>query len=67
VSEGNTKAIPIDKTAKQVTKIGSQVDVNEEKLLTEVLLKNKYLFAWTTTDMSSIHPEVMVYKLTIFK
>jgi len=38
-----------------------------EKELTKVLLRNKYLYTWTSANMSGIHPWVMSYKLAIFR
>jgi len=43
------------------------LNLDEEKLLADVIYRNKNLFAWTAAYMSSIHPDVMSHKLTIFK
>ena len=65
--KGETKNLPIGKTEQQVTKLGSQLSPEEEKLVTDVICKNKDLFSWTTVDMPNIHLEAMSHKLAIFK
>jgi len=64
--EGETKEIPIGKHPEQVTKIGGALKPEEEELLGAVILENKDLFAWSTADMSGVHPDVMSHKLAIF-
>jgi len=38
----------------------------EEELLSAIITQNKDLFAWSSADMSGIHPDVMSHKLAIF-
>lgn len=61
--EGDTKDLPIDKTVEQVTKLDNQLGPEEEKLIIEVIHKNKDLFTWTTTYLPNIHLEVMSHKM----
>jgi len=51
----------------QVTKIGGALKPDEEELLGAVIVENRDLFAWSSADMSGIHPDVMSHKLAIFK
>ena len=65
--EGETKEISIGMQSDQVTKIGGALKPEEEELLGALILENKDLFAWSTADMSGVHPDVMSHKLSIFK
>jgi len=64
---GDTKEIAIGTRPDQITKIGGALRPDEEELLGAVILENKDLFAWLTTDMSGIHPGVMSHKLAIYR
>jgi len=43
--EGETKDLPIGHKVDQVKKLGSQLNLEEEKLLANVIYKNKDLFS----------------------
>jgi len=62
---GDTKETLIGRQQHQVTKIGGTFKPKEEELLSAII--NKDLFAWSSVDMSGIHPDVMSHKLAIFK
>jgi len=64
---GVTKEILIGAQPGHVTKIGGALKPDEEELLGAVILENRDLFAWSSTDMPGIHPDVMSHKLAIFK
>ena len=63
----DTKEMSIGKQPCQVTKIGGTLKLDEEELLGAVIFGNRDLFAWSSTDMSGIHPDIMSHKLAIFK
>ena len=65
--EGETKEILIGSQPGQFTKIGGALSVEEEELLGAVILESKDLFAWSSADMSGVHPDVMSHKLAIFR
>jgi len=62
----DTKNIPIGQQPHQVTKVGGALKPEEEELLSAIITQNKDLFAWSSADMSGIHPDVMSHKLAIF-
>jgi len=41
------------------TCIGSTLKEEEKGMITAILARNAYLFAWTTTNMSSIDPRII--------
>jgi len=51
----------------QTTKIRSLLSQDEAKQTRQVLINNADMLAWTTTDMPRVHPNVMTYKLSIYK
>ncbi|XP_020227232.1 uncharacterized protein LOC109808591 [Cajanus cajan] len=49
----------------QVTYIGADISEADRSILSQVIIKNKDLFAWTPSDMPGIDPKVMCHKLSI--
>lgn len=49
-----------------MTMVGRELQEGEVKRLRSLLVENKDLFAWTTSDMPGIHPDVISHKLSIF-
>jgi len=51
----------------QNTRLGESMTEVEIKKITQLLIENKDLFAWTAEDMSDIDPRVMSHKLSVCK
>ena len=47
------------------SRIGTELNASMEAQLTKCLRRNKYVFAWTTEDLTGIDPKVMVHKLQV--
>jgi len=58
--------IPL-KDSEHTTKIGVSLSEDQNEKLIGPLHANVNMFAWTTTDMSGIDPNIIVHKLSICK
>jgi len=47
--------------------MGSTLKEEEKDVITSILAKNSYLFAWTTTNMPSINPRIISHKFLVCK
>ncbi|WVZ07299.1 hypothetical protein V8G54_020645 [Vigna mungo] len=51
----------------KTTMVGVNLSLNQVEQIGKLLVQNKDLFAWTASDMSGIHPDVIFHKLSVFK
>jgi len=49
------------------TQIGTSLTPDDSKLLSQTLIDNTDLFAWTTTDMPGVSPNIITHCLSIYK
>jgi len=49
------------------THIGSSLQQTDKKLMSQTLVENADLFAWTTSDMSEISSNVITHHLLVYK
>ncbi|XP_017408416.1 uncharacterized protein LOC108321234 [Vigna angularis] len=64
---GETQPVLIWKSPSQTTTMAQGLEPGVEEGLRSLLWKNRDLFAWTSADMSGIHPTVIFHKLSLFK
>nr|KYP39650.1 Transposon Ty3-I Gag-Pol polyprotein [Cajanus cajan] len=57
--------LQIGSISSQVTYIDAGTSENDRSVLSEVIIRNKDLFAWTPSDMPGIDPNFMCHKLSI--
>jgi len=49
------------------THIGTSLKPDDNKLLSQTLVDNTYLFAWTVADMCGVSPNIITHHLSIYK
>ncbi|XP_020206963.1 uncharacterized protein LOC109791999 [Cajanus cajan] len=57
--------LQINSQSSQVTCIGTDASEGDRSTLSDVIIRNKDLFAWTPSDMPGIDPNFMCHKLSI--
>ncbi|KAL0434641.1 UNVERIFIED_CONTAM: Polyprotein P3 [Sesamum radiatum] len=50
---------------KKITRIRSQMSLEDETMTIDFLRKNSYMFAWSPSDFQGIDPEVIVHRLNV--
>jgi len=69
--EGEERVKPIGGTVPlgdgKYLQIGSTIQKAEKEVLAAVLMRNKISFAWTTSNLPSIHPDIVCHRLSTFK
>ncbi|RDX65933.1 Retrovirus-related Pol polyprotein from transposon 17.6, partial [Mucuna pruriens] len=59
------KEIALGPDRGQTAKIGTTMSLEEERLLTAVLVSNHDIFAWSAQDMPGVDPEFMCHQLSV--
>jgi len=49
------------------TKLGISLGKKEAEMISQVLVQNVDMFAWTARDMPGVNPAVMSHRLSIYK
>jgi len=47
--------------------MGTFVKLDDSKLVSQTLIENVDLFAWTTVDMPGVSPYVITHRLSVYK